>query len=66
MYVDYWIDAILYTIRSFASALWEFPFINNDDYFITFGEVFLYFGLAAIVLSFIFQIRVNTRWFKKD
>lgn len=66
MYVSDWVNLIIYTIQEVMARLFEWPFIDVKSVFISLGDVFLYFAIASILLSFIFQVRINSRWFKKE
>lgn len=63
--VAVWIDIFITWIGGIFSNLFNLNIIRVGQTYITYGDIVIYFAIAAVVISFIFGVRVSSGFFKK-
>lgn len=65
-YTTTWVDLFIQMIAGTFQKLFQINIINTQELQVSLGQGFLYFAIAAIVLSFIFKVRLDRTWFQKE
>lgn len=58
-YTTTWVDLFIQMISGTFQKLFQINIINTQQLQISLGQCFLYFAIASIVLSFIFNVRIS-------